>query len=338
MSHIISRRSDLRDSALAPSTIKTYSKQLHHFLTHTRLTLQQLPSLPAERLDALLADFINHLYRTGAPAAYGNHVIGGVLHQLPRMRDKLFESRLCLRGWRNRSSTTSHPPLTWELAVLFAVVMSCNGHHAESLGVLLSFDCYLRVGELTSLRVSDVVLPHDSRMGHSHTGMALRLARTKTGVNQWVSLRDSAVADLLELHVRALASTTDAAAFVFPFSPAHFRRLIRQCASLCGIGSTPYVPHSLRHGGATRDFLLGDTIEQIMFRGRWKAMDSARVYIQTGRALLAAQAVPDSLCQLGARIDERLQHVLRLLWTHVPNSTPVASRTRRSKVSFAVSD
>ncbi len=331
----VTRNNDLRDAALAPSTIKTYTKQLTHFLTHSRLTLQQLPSLTAEHIDTLLAAFINHLYLTRAPQAYGAHVMGGLLHHLPHLRDKLYESRLLMRGWKRRTATTSHPPLTWELAVVFATAMAVRGHHAESLGVLLSFDCYLRVGELTSLRVSDVVLPHDARMGRSHTGMALRLARTKTGVNQWVSLRDDAVAGLLELHVRAVHTVSGDTALVFPFSSAHFRRLIRECASLCGMSSTPYVPHSLRHGGATRDYLGGDSIEQVMFRGRWKAMESARIYLQTGRALLAAQSVPPVLNQLGIQIDERLTWVLRLLWTMVPLTTPPVSRPRRARVSFA---
>ena len=52
----------------------------------------------------------------------------------------------------------------------------------------------------------------------------------------------------------------------------------------------PYVPHSLRHGGATCDYLYagGESLEDILFRGRWASMKSTRQYIQQGPALMAA--------------------------------------------------
>ena len=56
------------------------------------------------------------------------------------------------------------------------------------------------------------------------------------------------------------------------------------CAQL-GL-SYAYVPHSLRHGGATRWHLLRHPIEDILLRGRWSSTKSARRYIQAGRAML----------------------------------------------------
>lgn len=326
---------DLRDLALAPSTIKAYTKQLNHFLTHTSTTLQDLPSLSDRRIDMLLSDFINHLFHSGAPFGYAAHTVGGLVHHLPHLRSKLFESHLRLRGWTRHRTTSSHPPLTWELTVVFAALMSAWGHHSESLGLLLSFDCYLRVGELTSLRKCDIIMRDDARLGRSHTKMALWLPKTKTGLNQWVTVNSDTVATLLETHIRTLPVSTELTDRVFPFSPSVLRKLIRRCSDFCGLAA-PYVPHSLRHGGATRDFLCGVRIEDIMFRGRWKAMESAKRYIQTGRGLLAAQQVPQHINTLGIAIDDCLVSFMQLLRLSVPSVTKSSrlARPRRRHIRF----
>jgi hypothetical protein len=41
--------------------------------------------------------------------------------------------------------------------------------------------------------------------------------------------------------------------------------------------------HSLRHGGATHDYLKGMPFDDVMVRGRWAVTKSAVHYIQQGR-------------------------------------------------------
>jgi integrase len=181
--------------------------------------------------------------------------------------------------------------------VVIALTLAKQGLHAESVACLLSFDCLLRVGELLQLRVRDVVQPLDSRLGSAHTRMALRLAHTKTGNNQWVSLHNPQVEQVLQHYLASSVFAVDSR--VFPMSAARFRRsLSRVCVEL-SVGSTAYVPHSFRHGGATRAHLLGDSIQQIMLRGRWRNLESARRYIQTGRALLTQLHSPPQWSLLG---------------------------------------
>jgi len=327
------QRSSLRDSALAPATLRTYTINLQSFLQFTQLTMSSFLSIPAPAVDHRLAEYIEHLHSLGRPFDYASHTVNGVVFRRPELRLQLGESRLRLRGWQRTRRTQSHPPLTWELAVVFAVTMSKSGHHAAAVALLLAFDCYLRVGELVRLQRADVILPHDARTGRSHTGMALRLAVTKTGLNQWVSIQDSAVGELLESWIRRTASGARPHDPVFPFSAAHFRRLLRSTAEAAGVGHIPYVPHSLRHGGATADFLTGATIEQVMFRGRWQSMQSARRYIQSGRALLAAQQVPSHVNRLGILLDDDLMAVMGYLMDSVPLVLPSRRRVRFAQAS-----
>ncbi len=189
--------SSLRNAALTPSTHRAYSRNLDKFLHFTRLSLSQLLVLRSVEIDTRLSSYFE--YEFSIKGSYHNacHALFGVIFHCPRVKVKLGESRLRLRGWRRLIKYKSHPPITWEIACLFAVTMAKWGHHAEAVGTLLSFDCYLRVGELTRLRYCDVVLPNDPRTGSAHTTMALRLAVTKTGPNQWVSLRSKQVSSAL---------------------------------------------------------------------------------------------------------------------------------------------
>ena len=238
-------------------------------------------------------------------------------------------SRQCLKGWERVKKSTSHPPLTWELTVVIACTLARSGYHSPAVAMLVGFDCYLRVGELTRIRLLDVVMPHDARMGRAHTAMAVCLARTKSGPNQSVSVQNPCVADVLCQWVRALPRpAADSNPFVFSFSPDLVRRLMRNVCVQLGLGATPYVPHSLRHGGATADFLRAGSIQHVQFRGRWKSMDSLRTYVQTARALLAAQHVPPALNQLGMRLSDELPSVMMHLMGSVPQVEVVRRRRR----------
>ena len=334
----------LRELAVTPTTLRTYDKNLQHFLLHTRLTPSTFLSLSHGHLDRLLAQYIEHLFQCACPFDYASHALHGVMFRRPELRGAGFlpTARQTLRGWSRKKLSVSHPPLTWEITVLFAVTLSRSGHHGVAVAMLLAFDCYLRVGELLRLRYCDIVLPHDSRMGSSHRTMAVRLPKTKTGLNQWVSLQNQEVAEILQAWMKlshpdlvASSSSTD---LVFPYPPSYFRKLLHSVKDVLGMSSTAYVPHSLRHGGATHDFLRGASIEQVMFRGRWAVMASARRYIQMGPALLAAQSVPQQVNELGAVFSRSLVTVLSHTMSTIASvaTRSTSAPNSKTKVRFAV--
>ena len=84
--------------------------------------------------------------------------------------------------------------------------------------------------------------------------------------------------------IRDLVKNTKPGQFLFPFSAATFRRRFKTACTDLRL-SNLYVPHSLRHGGATRyRHVLRWTIENVMERGRWVSTKSARRYVQSGNA------------------------------------------------------
>ena len=324
------QRLPLQDLALTPGSLKAYNKQLNSFLTHARLSLQQLLTAHPHQLDRLVAVYIQHSYNTHTPFTYASHALHAVVYHRPDLKQHMFVSRQCLKGWERVKTSASHPPLTWELTVVLACTLSQSGYHGPAVAMLVAFDCYLRVGELTRLRRCDIVMPNDSRMGRAHAEMAVCLPTTKTGPNQSVSLQNPVVAQILCDWVRSRALASDSTALIFAFKPPLLRRLMHQACTEHGLGDTPYVPHSLRHGGATADFLRTKSIEHVQFRGRWKSMESARRYVQTARALLAAQQVPQHLNTLGQQLDDSLcavmQHAMHSVLEVVPRARRVTWR------------
>ncbi len=324
-------RLPLQDLTLEPGSLKSYERSLRSFLTYTRLPPQQLLAMPAQRLDWQLAVFLQHSYDSGAPFTLGAHALHAVVHHRPDVKALLFASRQCLKGWERVRQTASHPPLTWELTVSIACMFSRCGFHAPAVAMLVAFDCYLRVGELTRIRRRDVVMPNDARMGRAHTAMAVCLTKTKTGPNQSVALFRPEVAAILSTWVRALPHTADDNPLVFAFSPTYLRRLMHNACIDLGVGHIAYVPHSLRHGGATADFLRTGSVQHVQFRGRWKSLESVRTYVQTARALLAAQQVPAAVNQLGMLLSDALVPVMTHLMQSVAEVVP---RRRQRRVTF----
>lgn len=322
----------LRDAALKPSSRLAYNKNFEAFMNYSQLTYQQLDALTPSELDWKIAHFIEHLYHTGRSFSFAEKAMAAVRFRRPNIDSRFGVSMQTLRGWRNIRAPTakSYPPITWELCVVFAVLLAREGYHAEAVGLLVAFDCYLRVSELVSIRYCDVVMRDDPRMGRAHTGMAIALPQTKTGPNQWVSLKDPAVADLLTDHISRRPSNSSDTDRVFPFAAARLRRLLRLVATAAGVGDAGYVPHSLRHGGATADFQRGATVEQVMFRGRWRHMESARRYVQQGKSALTKNKVAPQLNQLGQVLDNCLVQLL----LHIFDTVPRVSAASRKQTRF----
>ena len=234
-----------------------------------------------DEFDELLVDYVHELHATGAPKSRAERAVNGIIHYAPEFRWALPRSKQAVRGWYHLEGSESYPPLSRELAVVVAVQMRRNGRPREAIGVLLAFDCMLRVGELCALRRDDVADDGDSRVSTEHKGMFVRLVRTKTGNNKHVEVLDPTARRL----VRQLVATAGPGDRLFPFSTETFRRVMKATCSQLGLHAAPvdYVPHSLRHGGATYYYFVKRMpMEDVLYRGRWESTKSARTYLHGG--------------------------------------------------------
>ena len=120
-------------------------------------------------VDDLLLEYLHDFYLAGGCKSKANNTVYGVVMLLPGVRHRIPSSRLALRGWSRLHPPQSYPPLTWELAVVIGVQMARGGRLAEGIATVLGFHCYLRLGEICNLRVSDVADSGDARVGGTVT-------------------------------------------------------------------------------------------------------------------------------------------------------------------------
>jgi integrase len=299
--------------AFSDNTRRKYTRCVRDFVAW--LDRNRASPASVADLDENLCDYFHDLYLTGAGTrrSTAEATISGLAMFLPELKRALPMAALALRGWRREVPSVPHPPLTWDLAVAIAVHMATTGLFNLGVGVLLAFECYLRVGELVTLSRRDVIMAGDLRLGGDYHGTALRLARTKTGKNQEVEVRCPQVTALLRT---VLESTPKhRSALLFPVSTSTFRRYFKSSCAALGL-SPCYVPHSLRHGGATRDYLRRLPLEEILRHGRWTSTKSARHYIQMGKALLIATDCPRSIVNLAAELATDVVGSLALAQRH----------------------
>lgn len=301
------------EAGYAPATVKKYRAAVKKFYDWCKENndndFQDL-----DELDERLADYIQWMYdeddgQTGKQTA--KDTIYGVQLFLPRAKGRLpVASRLAAR-WAKSKPSVSYPPLTWELAVLVAVQIARHGRRDLALATLLGFDCLLRVGELMRLRREDIAFPKDSRMGSEYRVTTVAIRRAKTGVNQSVVVQNPDVIELL----RARIGRTQPGALLWTGGPDGYRTLFKHVCAELGL-SPKYVPHSLRHGGATRLHLKGVSLEDIMMRGRWASAKSARTYVQASRAVLMATQPPPKMVTLANAMAVSVQKSIALAQKH----------------------
>lgn len=286
-------KSFLLTSRVKPRTLSVYDRALFSFISYCEHNgLTSFHSL--DQLDDILTEYVHDQYLSHGSRSSVSYVYCALLLHFPRLRGHLQCSAAALLGWHRLRPPSPFPPLPYDIAVLIAVQMSRFAGLRMGIAVLLSFECLLRVGEWPQLLPSDVVDAGDARVSSSYRGCAIRLANTKTGRNQFVTVLDPRVRLLL----RALVASTPPGRPLFPFSASSFRSIFR--AAVDSLGLPRFVPHSLRHGGATRLALSGWSVENIAQRGRWASTTSARHYIQSGRALLLTLSIPSHIASVAA--------------------------------------
>lgn len=166
----------LRISSLASSTMSAYSSAVSRFLEYCHSipshSHHELPHPSAALdLDRCLEDYISLLFARyhGKNKQLAVNTVYGVYLFRPEFRGSLKRSEQLLRGWDRLTPSMSHPPLTWPVTVLIAIVLAKNGQIDAAIATLVAFDGLLRISEFTSLLVADISTQGDARRGTAST-------------------------------------------------------------------------------------------------------------------------------------------------------------------------
>jgi len=293
----------LLDGNISVETRRRYAAAVLDFLGFVRDHGDRVTTAPD--LDYWLAYYAHVAYTTGARSKSSvEKALYGSEHWLPELKP-LPLARRCVTGWGKLVPPSPAAPMPRDLVHACAAAACLAGDVGAGLAMLVSFDCWLRISEVAGLTPDDVV---DTR-GHVDPvgrGISVYLNETKTGRRQAVQIEDPAVARLVLAWATVVRRTEGARARLFP-APAALRAALARALAVLDDGmwetrGLHFVWHSLRHGGASRAHLAGRSLPAILLRGRWKAEGSGRHYIQAGRQMLLALALPRLVVQLAGRV------------------------------------
>lgn len=277
--------------------MRVYNREVAKFVDYCGEFEVQVTSVRS--MDNALAAYGNDRFAEsssrGSRQAFVNCVMG-VEKFLPYMKQRLVKSRAVYNGWSRLYPAKSPPPMPLSVLLVLSSLFYAAGLSEVGVSLILAFHAYLRVGELCALRWGDVFLPGDGRISGlpsrgqgRFAGVLLRQA--KTGNLQFVPISWPFLIRLLRRAKRGRADSSR----VCPLSPARLRKALNTGLTIIGCGGMGFVPHSLRHGGATHDFMTGVEPSTIQLKGRWRSRKSFLNYLQAGRGLILSLKPPAGL-------------------------------------------
>jgi hypothetical protein len=219
----------LRSAVYTQSTLARYTSMVNKFITYCIDNDEFDDINTIEQLDIALSEYIGFMYASGIGTLSGaNNLINGIQFFYPRCKRQLYECHIAVRGWDKLLPKVNRPPLTKELCVVIAIAMAKSGDYTAAVATLLMFDCYLRVGEMCNLNFTDIVISNSSNahFGSAYTGMAIRLGKTKTGLNQFVTVRDHTVAAIVQNYIKNINNnSTMLNSSLFGLTTIRYRKL-----------------------------------------------------------------------------------------------------------------
>lgn len=268
---------------------KTRSKYLRAFLAFD-FWFHRYAQRCSGTFGGILSDYVFWCFNTGEVC---RQQVVDLLSCLSLMEPSLASSgglraaRRSLVAWGKLVPPKSWLPIPRNVLYGCVVELFARGFVSVAVALLLGFDCYLRHSELIFLRVGDISFQGDFRL-LVDDGARVLLLYTKSGRPQHVRIRCLLVVALLRCLVRGRSPKES----LFGLKKGALLPLFRKAQRWLGYVDPLFVIHSLRHGGATRDYGLGVSVEDIMVRGRWAGLTVTKRYIQDGQALLLKLEMP----------------------------------------------
>ena len=262
-----------------PTTRARYEDGLKKFFQFLKREGLSLPKRRQE-LDGLVSDYLEYLWSEGEGRAAGSNVLAALQDQDPRLKGQLPCSWRLMKTWTANELPNRAPPLTE--AVLRAMVGwgIFTENYSFSLSLLVGFYGLLRTGELLALQAWNI------HMSSASTPAVLSLGLTKSGLRQGaaesVTLTEATVLKLLWHWKQNVSPNTFLTA-----KPHVWRDAFNQCLSALRLSDWGFRPYSLRRGGATFWFVKLSSLDRILVMGRWTAVKTAKIYINSGLAMLA---------------------------------------------------
>lgn len=228
-------------------------------------------------VDKTLRAFAHYVYNKygGKYRTWVEQATRGVAFYWPEYAKDLNLIHLDLQGWRKDTPAQHKGPVPKIVAYALAHRLHSVGCADFAAAILLSYDCYFRVGDIYNLTKKSFI-PKGEAASNNNFIVVIDHSKTK-GENQSVEIR----APFLSRYITQILEA---------------RKEINGETRLMGLGRRQYTrslelagrdldlpftvtPHMFRFGGATHDFLNEVPLGEIRQRGRWISEKQCKEYM-----------------------------------------------------------
>ena len=273
----------LKHQVIAAKTEERYEECFAAFLRFHRL--QKNFALPAfEVFDDMVAEFVEALWDEGEPKSQANYTLAAIQFYKPQAKHHLPWSWRLVKVWNTLELPQRATPLSPELLMAFCGQAFRWQQYDFGWLLVLGFTLFLRTGELLNIRVQDVVV--------RATGI-LYLPPSKSGKRNLLPLERIEISEKSTLQaLRALMKNKAQGDCLWAETRYQFMSLWHSIVSALRLDGLHYFPYSLRRGGATSAYRAGSSLDQLVTKGRWAHVQTARLYLDTGLQALASISLP----------------------------------------------
>ena len=274
----------LRNLTVQPVTRARYKaarETFYEWLQQENLLLPQ----SAYYLDLVVSDYLEAIWAAGKGRTVGSTLLAALQDAQPHLRGHLKSSWRLMKTWVTHEVPNRAPPFSLDVLHLLVGYALFKQEHLFALSLLLGFHGLLRTGELLALRAKDVTI--SKAKGPAVISLGLTKSGKRQGAPESVTIHSEDVCRRLHQWLsvsRPTASLTGA---------SHtWRKMFNTFVSAVGLEGQQYRPYSLRRGGATHHFQVCRSFDKLLVLGRWNAAATARIYINSGLAVLNDLKLP----------------------------------------------
>ena len=257
------------------------------------VSLGQVLDLGAVSASRFLAEFAQYLYDTGGAQWVVTEAILAVTDKNRSWRRSMTLAWDAVIMWKELTPATSHRPLPFTLLWALVGLAAVWGWKDIALILLLGFAGMLRRGEVFSLRRRDLI--SGARLGAGQESLFVAIGRPKMrrmGVRrQHVKITEPFLIWFLRYGFPGWHH--DGA--IFGGKPAEATKALEALCRFFRVPSSDGVGitwASLRGGGATHRYQVGQPLDRILWVGRWATTRTLECYVQEHAADSFVQDLP----------------------------------------------
>ena len=274
----------LKSLTVQPRTKARYTESLQLFFSYLERENLVLPK-KRDKLDDLCSDYIEYLWSEGEGRAMANTFLAAIQDHDPKVKGWLPSSWRLLKTWSTNEPPNRAPPMTESVLRALTGWAFMHDHFKFGVSLLVAFHGLLRTGELLGLQCFQI------HMSSPTQPAVISLGLTKSGKRQGaaesITISELPVLKFLwrwKCSAKPLDFLTD--------KPHVWRQMFSDALSALKLSEWEFRPYSLRRGGATFYAIKTGSLDRVLLLGRWTAIKTAKIYINSGLAMQAELEIP----------------------------------------------